>query len=416
MLPLSEVFTKFEAKPEIGSAFVTNLAPQFGTHNCATGGNTISGCLIWVLTSAKCTLIDASECVKQLWIEVTKCWTTCIENRHIIKKPLIFCLLPFTAQIRLWAWIQGRSVSAQSGLPGHAGYQSKGLLGKENEPGSRNLGGGYVVRSNIPTFIIDPIMLFREGLRFVLQNSGFQPVWCSDGPPAGPVAAVSGQESPLLIVGTDVEEAMVQVAEMRRLYPTSRLVLMLDDMSREQVMSAVRCGVRTIICKNTSCEALIGTLNLVLDGATVLPSDVLDALLDFREVGPKSITHCQVVPEIETVKITDVSPQQGAGLTAREMGVLDWLRHGLPNKEIARRMQITDATVKVHVKAILRKTGARNRTQVAIWAPKLENALQTNNASSENEPTMDLGDSQNTLSKHFSLIVPSVESLRGLSG
>jgi two-component system nitrate/nitrite response regulator NarL len=51
--------------------------------------------------------------------------------------------------------------------------------------------------------------------------------------------------------------------------------------------------------------------------------------------------------------------------------VLEQLLNGLQNKEIARRLGITEATVKVHVKAILRKARVRNRTQVAMWASRL---------------------------------------------
>jgi two-component system nitrate/nitrite response regulator NarL len=64
-------------------------------------------------------------------------------------------------------------------------------------------------------------------------------------------------------------------------------------------------------------------------------------------------------------------PQRASGLSARELSVLHWLRDGLSNKEIARALGITEATVKVHVKAILRKVQVRNRTQVAMWASRL---------------------------------------------
>jgi two-component system nitrate/nitrite response regulator NarL len=268
------------------------------------------------------------------------------------------------------------------------------------------------VRPNIPTLIIDPVMLFREGLRCILHNAGFQPVWCSDVPPLAPVPELSGQASPLLIVGTEVEEAMIQVAEVRRFYPMCRLVLMLQDISKERVIAAIRCGVRTVVCKGTSCEALIGTLKLVLDGATVLPSDALDALLDVQDVAPMTITRFSGAPRIETVEMSDVSPEQCAGLTAREMSALQWLRDGLPNKEIARRMDITEATVKVHVKAILRKTRTKNRTQVAMWASKLELMRQTASANRDTASASDLGDGPETLAQPFPLIGASIESLR----
>jgi two-component system nitrate/nitrite response regulator NarL len=55
-------------------------------------------------------------------------------------------------------------------------------------------------------------------------------------------------------------------------------------------------------------------------------------------------------------------------LSHREMGILRCLMQGEPNKTIARRFDITEATVKAHIKAILRKICVRNRTQAAVWA------------------------------------------------
>jgi DNA-binding NarL/FixJ family response regulator len=69
--------------------------------------------------------------------------------------------------------------------------------------------------------------------------------------------------------------------------------------------------------------------------------------------------------------VFEILPQRASGLSARELSVLHRLRDGLSNKEIARALGITEATVKVHVKAILRKAQVRNRTQVAMWASKL---------------------------------------------
>jgi two-component system nitrate/nitrite response regulator NarL len=55
-------------------------------------------------------------------------------------------------------------------------------------------------------------------------------------------------------------------------------------------------------------------------------------------------------------------------LSSREAEILSSLMEGIPNKLIARKLHVTEATVKVHVKAVLRKIGAANRTQAALWA------------------------------------------------
>ncbi|PVE20919.1 hypothetical protein DC522_29550 [Microvirga sp. KLBC 81] len=57
-------------------------------------------------------------------------------------------------------------------------------------------------------------------------------------------------------------------------------------------------------------------------------------------------------------------------LSAREAEVLRCLREGAPNKVIARQLDVAEATVKVHIKMILRKIGVSNRTQAALWASR----------------------------------------------
>ena len=56
------------------------------------------------------------------------------------------------------------------------------------------------------------------------------------------------------------------------------------------------------------------------------------------------------------------------GLSEREREIMGCLVHGKSNKVIARQLGITEATVKVHLKAVLRKLNVSNRTQAAIWA------------------------------------------------
>ncbi len=73
-------------------------------------------------------------------------------------------------------------------------------------------------------------------------------------------------------------------------------------------------------------------------------------------------THCQDDNE-EILGIDDTAPQ----LSPRERLILRCLTEGDSNKSIARKNDIAEATVKVHIKAILRKISVRNRTQAAIW-------------------------------------------------
>lgn len=260
---------------------------------------------------------------------------------------------------------------------------------------------------NRPTIIIDPTVLFREGLRRVVSEADFHVFWCSDHAPAGPIQVLSDRSTPLVIIGGEIDQAIIQVAEVKRHYPTARVVLLMELGSRQQLLTAFRSGVDTLLRRDSSYEAFIHTLELVLDGATVLPSDLIDLLLMVPEEPAPSalavpagrvssdVAICEILPlnglpplngllrnvlsldnppqsdQPRNELPQDAEPHQSFGLSLRELGVLEQLQEGKSNKEIARDLGITEATVKVHVKAVLRKARLRNRTQVAMWASKL---------------------------------------------
>jgi two-component system nitrate/nitrite response regulator NarL len=96
-------------------------------------------------------------------------------------------------------------------------------------------------------------------------------------------------------------------------------------------------------------------------GETILPGTVLQVLLDQTQsvagAGQIAVANEQTPPD---PRVNKLSP--------REAVILHSLMGGDPNKVIARKLDITEATIKVHVKSILRKIGAANRTQAALWA------------------------------------------------
>jgi two-component system nitrate/nitrite response regulator NarL len=109
-------------------------------------------------------------------------------------------------------------------------------------------------------------------------------------------------------------------------------------------------------------DVLIRSLELVMLGEAVLPSEVLRSILDGS---PQHLEQPRHDPAPEGPKPSDL---MDCKLSAKETQVLSHLRDGSSNKIIACKLDITEATVKVHVKAILRKIGVANRTQAAMWA------------------------------------------------
>ena len=240
------------------------------------------------------------------------------------------------------------------------------------------------MQQDVPVFIIEPVALFREGLRRILSEARFQAVWCSDRSPLGPIPSLNDKVSPLVIVGHEVDEALITIAEVQRYYPTSLVVLLVDRFAGSEIVVALQAGATMVLDRASSCESLIGALKLIMNGATVLPSDLLRSLLTDRALpAPKGLQLSRESPpegptqllgrvapwgELGSSEVHPLAPEP-AHLSKREFAVLEHLQRGLSNKEIASRLDIADATVKVHVKAILRKARLRNRIRLQCGHP-----------------------------------------------
>jgi two-component system nitrate/nitrite response regulator NarL len=112
-----------------------------------------------------------------------------------------------------------------------------------------------------------------------------------------------------------------------------------------------------------SCDAFVKSIELVMTGEVVFPRAFQTSALDVKsERGCNTEAADEDAGEISASEDTCAAP-----LSPRELAILHCLISGHSNKSIARKLDIAEATVKVHVKAILRKIGVQNRTQAAIW-------------------------------------------------
>jgi two-component system nitrate/nitrite response regulator NarL len=102
-------------------------------------------------------------------------------------------------------------------------------------------------------------------------------------------------------------------------------------------------------------------LELIMLGESVLPFQVVRSIMNQApQTQEPSLQNKSVEPSLYGATTCKLS--------AREAQILGCLKEGAPNKLIARKLDITEATIKVHIKAILRKIGVANRTQAAMWA------------------------------------------------
>jgi two-component system nitrate/nitrite response regulator NarL len=136
-----------------------------------------------------------------------------------------------------------------------------------------------------------------------------------------------------------------------------RVAVVTDRQYPSEALAAFRAGANAYFERGTSGDAFIKSLDLVLLGETLMPATLL-TLFPYGEQAdnaPLKVT--------APLARNDEAPQ----FSEQETRILRNLVEGDSNKVIARKIRIAEATVKVHIKAILRKLRLHNRTQAAVW-------------------------------------------------
>jgi two-component system nitrate/nitrite response regulator NarL len=138
--------------------------------------------------------------------------------------------------------------------------------------------------------------------------------------------------------------------QLRDAAPDWRIVVLSTELELADLRNVLRAGADGYLVSNISRETLSLSLLLVTTGEKVLPGSLADLLASGHEL------------RFSTVSRDD------RHLTERERLILQCLTKGQSNKVIARMLNVTEGTVKVHLKSLMRKISAVNRTQAALWA------------------------------------------------
>lgn len=205
------------------------------------------------------------------------------------------------------------------------------------------------------TILFDPDKLLREGLRRLLEGSDFTTTGeASTFDAAHEALRDQGGDLLLFDFCANSEEDFEFLRQVRAEHEGLKTVVLTNQISGALLAKALDAGADGYLLKDDlSSDTLVQSLRLVMLGEKVLPTRLAGMIRDI----PLAEEGAPVTAD-------------GTSLSQRETDVLRCLVHGHSNKIIARDLGITDATVKVHLKAALRKIGASNRTQAAIWALK----------------------------------------------
>lgn len=175
----------------------------------------------------------------------------------------------------------------------------------------------------------------------------------------------------LYLIHTDkvTDEATATVERLKARCLSARVVLLTDHMEPAAIVPAFQAGLDGLCSTAMDREPLIKALELVMLGETFIPAAAGIALFQQRQARLQAHAGGPITP----VPAHDFPSV--CHLSGREAQILHCLTKGASNKLIARELGVAEATIKVHIKAILRKVKAANRTQAAMWAQQHMNRM-----------------------------------------
>ncbi|MDD5266971.1 MAG: response regulator transcription factor [Methylococcales bacterium] len=210
--------------------------------------------------------------------------------------------------------------------------------------------------------LIDDHFCVREGVALLLRQM-FQDISVYEAQNVDEGVAIA-RSKPLNLVLLDVQfpgkDGLTGLSELRREFPCLCVAIFSGLDGRKLVYESLRLGAMGFISKTVSRPEFVESLRDVLSGRPCLPASAFGA-----GVVKANETDAQAGG---SAGFRVISNPHDLGLTPREFEVLRWLVQGKCNKEIARRLEIEEQTVKNHLRPIFQKFGVTRRAELVVRA------------------------------------------------
>lgn len=203
--------------------------------------------------------------------------------------------------------------------------------------------------------IADDHALFRDGLSIQLEQLAPQTIVFQAGNFSQAIKIIEDEPKlDLILVDLDMPDMQWEegLRQLQMIAGDARIVVISASEDLRSIRRVIESGISGYIPKRADTKVLTGALKLILDGGTYFPPVVFEG-------------------NVPAMKAAVTQVARGKSLTNRQSEVLGYVAEGLSNKQIAYEMGVSEATVKLHVNALLRSVGATNRTQAVIKAQKM---------------------------------------------
>ncbi|XGA80820.1 two-component system response regulator NarL [Halomonas sp. CH40] len=201
--------------------------------------------------------------------------------------------------------------------------------------------------------VIDDHPLLRRGVRQLLEIEDDLDLVFDTGSPAEGIEQATALEPDMLLLDLNMPEmdGLTTLKNLRDAGYTGRIIMYTVSDQENDVVDALRGGADGYLLKDMEPEDMVHQLRQAAKGRMAI-SENLTALL------AEALRNHRAAPATPSADV----------LTQREKEILRELAAGMSNKLIARKLDITEGTVKVHVKHLLKKLHLRSRVEAAVWA------------------------------------------------
>jgi DNA-binding NarL/FixJ family response regulator len=199
----------------------------------------------------------------------------------------------------------------------------------------------------IRVLVVDDHAVVRRGLEQLLATSGDIELVGSaaDGAEALALAERAAADVVLMDLAMPVMNGVEATRRLLSAHPDIIVIALTSFSDNRRILDALNAGAAGYLLKHAGPDELLGAIRAAAEGGSPLDPKAARVLLDSRRV---------------------VRPAQE--LSTREEEVLRLVAAGLANKQIARRLGITERTVKAHLTNVFQRLGVTDRTQAALWA------------------------------------------------